>query len=195
MRAPIHECGQEGWMKGYGRVGVAALAVAAVAGLAPAQASALSLVQSVTGSGTSKYPTPLIGPGQVTVTLTAQTGLLGAGGLTGTAQVEGTLTGTAAGDFTAAGSLTCIVVQGKSVSYEVRFSSATGAAVPFQGGGMAGFVRDNGSSGDQAAPGVLQLPATFNPTGCADPSTGAYQPLVSGDYTVNDVQLPLLTLR
>jgi hypothetical protein len=160
-------------MKGRGLFTVLVLALVCVA---PAHASVL---QSLDGTGTTPYPAPIVGPGQVTVTISAHR-VLG-GGAVGVAQAQGSLTGTSAGDFTATGPVTCLTVAGTQASYKFRIAVGTGAALALQGGGMSGFVRSNA-----AAPGLLQPAATFDlaPSTCDDPAIGLYQPLSGGQYTV-----------
>jgi hypothetical protein len=166
------------------------MAVAIACAFAPGQASALPVLQSVDGTGTSAYPLPGVGPGQITVTIAGKR--VAGGGAVGWGQATGNLTGTTGGDFSVSGPLTCLTVSGKQASYKFRLSVATGAALLLQGGGLSGFVQDG--SPDRAAPGTLEPAATFDLGAgtCLDPGLGAYQPLTSGDYTVSDLTLPLL---
>lgn len=124
-----------------------------------------------------------------TLTISARSGLNGVHP-GGTVQARGT-TGGPMGEFAVSGPVTCLRVQGNQAAIKYRFTSATGSAAQFQGGGVEVFVEDNGPprNGQPVDRNAFQPPqpkGAFDATAtqCDPPSTGNYDTVTSGDYVV-----------
>jgi hypothetical protein len=169
---------------------MAATLAAIAGGLGAASAAGGGAGDVAAGSATNQFPTPG-GPGSAQLNVAAHSD---AGGTNphGEVHAQGTITGPSDA-FEVQGPVTCLRVDGNRAAIKYRFTTATGSAAPFLGGGVEVFVEDNGEPRagqpvDANASRQPQPAGVFdtNASQCDDPNSATYDTVTSGNYTVHD---------